>query len=280
MVLALIFTIVSSVSVFIPLMPKIEQGVDDAIKYALDLYEDDLEITVKKGIMSVNKKEPYIIPLTESNPRSDIPKNLIVFDSKGTLEDMEEVYDTVVLINGVNILLRTERKTEVYSVSNIPDGTYTKNNFENAVNHVRSLAKYAPYFVGGALFIGTLFYYLIFRLIYLLFIAFILWGVGSIRGLALSYEKYYKVAIHSVTLPLTIEFLRRVLSLQFHFPSWFFLLNIIFGLIVVMNLNNDETSGVGETEVASETDGKTEGAVGEGDEKEAEKEVLEGEVIE
>jgi hypothetical protein len=238
-VLALIFTAVTSVSYSFTLIPQIEKGINEGLEYALNLFEDDLVITLEEGKMSINKEEPYVVPLEDGV--SSGPENLIVFDTEGTLEDLNGTYSSLVLVNEVNVLVQAEGQSpQVYSLSNFPDGSYDKEDLVDAVERVRSFVRFVPYLVGLSLVLGVLFYYLVFRLFYLFVVAVLLALAGAFRGLSLSYGKYYKIAIHAMTLPMSIEVVRIVFSWQIDVPYWFMFLNLLFGVLVVMKLGSPE----------------------------------------
>lgn len=241
-VLAVLFTLVNSLFSTIQVLPKLQKGIDDALEYALDLYEDDLVITINDGILSVNKDGPYIVPFV-GVAGATVAKNLIVFDSEAGLDDLKDTYETLLLVNGTNILMQGPSKVEVFPIKDFPNAEITKDSFVSLVTQIRSFTKFVPYVVGVAFVLSMLFYYLVFRLIYLVVVAVLLWVVGSLRGLSLDFSKYYKVALHTMSLPLTVGLLNSVFMSSFYFPYWFFLLNAIFGILVVMSLENTSTEG-------------------------------------
>lgn len=263
-VLSVIFAIVTATFILIPLIPKISQNINEGIDYALALYEDDLVITVKEGQVSINKEEPYIIPFPGRGGEG--PTNLIVFDSEGTLEDLDRTYDTFILVNDANILLRTDNETTVYPVDRLPDGTFNKENLIILAEQMRNFAKFVPYIFSVVLFLAVLVYYLGIRLVYLLFVALFLWIVGALKGLKLTYAQYYRVALHSMTLPMVVELVHNLSPLNFPALPWFLVLNLVFGIWVVFSLNygleadgDSFTGQEDEEEVGEELDGDDDG---------------------
>jgi hypothetical protein len=235
-VLAFLFTLATSLNALIPLLPKINQGVEDALTYAHEHYEDDLVITLENGEVSINKEDPYIIPFPSSAPEA--PENLLVFDSEGTLDDMEDTYDTLFLVNSQNILVRNEERIQAYPVGNFPDGEFTEDDLAEITGKLRNFANFIPYIVGTILFLAVLFYYLVFRLIYLFFVSLVLWIAGLIRGFSFEFANYYQIALHAITLPLCLELLNNFFKVQITGVPWFILLHLIFGLVVVILLRN------------------------------------------
>lgn len=252
-VLATLFTLVHATFSTTKLAPKIQKGVEDAVEYVLSLYEDDLEISIKSGRVSINKKEPYVIPLNLELGEG-VAKNIIVFDSNGGIDDIKSKYDTLILVNKVNLLTRdTSGKIEVVPLSNIPDTVITKQSFSSLLQRIQGLTKFVPYIVGIVLTFSILMYYLVFRLIYLLLVGILLLVVGEIRGLNLTFSKYYKVALHTMSLPLTLGLLESVVSAKVYFPGWFIFLNLIFGALIVFSLDQ----GISEESVGNEENGES-----------------------
>lgn len=250
-VLAVLFTMVNSLFSTIQILPKLKKGINDALDYALNMYEDDLVITIEKGVLSVNKDEPYIIPLSTTEETSSVAKNLIVFDSDAGLDDLEETYDTLILVNGTNILAKSSSDISVMPIKDIPDTTITKENLVSVVTRIRFLTKFAPYIVGILFILATFSYYLGYRLIYLFLVGAFLWVIGTVRKLKFSYSKYYKIALHTMSLPLTVGLVNSITAANIYFPSWFFLLNLIFGVLVVLSLEEN-----GKDQTASNSEDK------------------------
>ena len=270
-VLAVLFTLVNSLFSTVQVLPKIQKGINDAIEYALDLYEDDLVITIRDGELSVNKEEPYIIPFVGAmeNSSNKAAENLIVFDSVAGLDDIKDTYDTLILVNGTNILVQSSSKIKVIPIKEFPDTTFTKADFVAAINQVRSLTKFVPYIAGIVLVVAMLVYYLGFRLLYLVFVAATLWMIGAVRKMGLPYSKYYKIALHTMSLPLTVGLVNSVISANIYLSNWFFLLNLIFGALVVMSLDGRVTSGEGGGENVSESGSASASGDGNGEESDS-----------
>jgi hypothetical protein len=80
------------------------------------------------------------------------------------------------------------------------------------------------------------FYYGIFRIFYLLIVGLVLWVIGKVRNMELGYDKYFKIAVHTFTLPLVLDVIIKITNINFVLPFWFFLINVIFGVMVILNL--------------------------------------------
>ena len=242
----------------LPSFSPIKNTINDFLEQGRQIYPDDLIITSKDGKLSINQPEPYLIPFPDiSNlDQSDMPEpdmqieNLVVFDSNGTLDDLEN-YKTLFLVNESNVLARGENKIEVYPLKDIPEGQITKTEINKIFSQIEQIAVYVPYAIVTLLFIAVVVYYIGFRLAYLLFLALVLLGVGKIQKLDLDYKKYYQIGIHTMTLPLIVDVIVNLLNTPIELPFWFFMLNFIFGIIVVSSLKKQpEVETITESPVA------------------------------
>ncbi len=225
--------------------PKIDDFLAEVQTQVLNLYPADLVITSADGTVSVNQPEPYAIALPpefskdatlEFGGEEVVIENLIIFDKNGTLDDLT-AYRTFMLVNASNVLWLNGNKIESFPVKDLPPGQITKTVVEGWMITVVSWADY----ITGVVFFGSLtlhfLNYFVFRLVYLAVVALVLLGIGSIRGLKLSFGKYYQVGLHTITLPLVIEFVSNLTGILVPIPFWFLGVNLIFGLIVVLSFD-------------------------------------------
>ncbi|MBT6401205.1 DUF1189 family protein [candidate division WWE3 bacterium] len=247
-VLALISSLVAFSGLVKPIMTDLGDSLKAVETTVVDSFPDDLEITVKDGEVSINQPEPYIFQTPEEGFEStmeegqEVPRNLLVFDSKGTLDDLER-YDTLFLVNKSNILAQSSNKIEVYPLDEFPNGTFGAEDIKGLLNEVRPFIDAIPYIVLAVALLGTIVYYFGFRLVFLLVVALVLFAVGNLRGLRMKYSKYYQVGIHALTLPLIIEVLSGVFEYPINMPFWFLTLTVLIGVIGLFNIDKDSVEG-------------------------------------
>ena len=242
-VLALIAALVTSVTVSITTIPKLQKGADTAIIGVVDSFPDDLIVTIKDSKFSVNQPEPYAIPFPKSfidknDASKDGLKNIVVFDSQGTVEDLEK-YHTLALINASNFLVRGDNKIEVYPLKDFPEAQFSKGDIVQLAGKVKPYTIYIPHAVITLVLIASLLYFSTFKITYLAFMGLLLFGVGRGRKLNISYTRALQVAIHSMTLPLLIDVLATSVQFQIPLPLWFFILNFVFGMVAIFKLSSD-----------------------------------------
>ncbi|MBD3365887.1 DUF1189 domain-containing protein [candidate division WWE3 bacterium] len=278
-VLVFISVLATSLYVFRQIIPDIEKEVADDMSHALYLLEEDLVITIKEGKLSINKEEPYIIPMPDRS--EDAPANLVVFDTEGTIEDLEGTYDTLVLVNDTNVLTKSGGRLQVYPVSSLPEGEFSQGDLLALIEQLRNFVRVFLYVLSALFFVVVLVLYMVLLLVYLLSMALLLWFLGLLLNLSLDFIKYYKIALHSVTLPLCLLLLSSLLemsfaSLAFHFYALAFLfVHLIFGGVVVFQLRSNENV----SEEGEDQEDFSGGVSSGGSPEKSSKDAVEGEVV-
>ena len=249
--LALIASIVNSISISTSIIPQIQELAYEIEKQALNIFPDDLVLTLENGELSINQETPYFIDFpTESDLTKPPIDYLVVIDENGKLDDLYE-YETFALINSKNIIIKEYNQLnssgrtdiEVIALNDFPDGEFNKQTVEYIITEVKPIVATFIKFIPLIVFSAVIFYYFIFRLFYLLIVATVLFCVGLIDKLNLRFGKYYQFAIHSMTLPLTLELVMNITGIHFKLPFWFFLLNITVGILAIIAIRNDIKNG-------------------------------------
>lgn len=239
------------------MIPEVKETLNTAVDQMADVYPNDLVITTEAGEWSINQTEPYAIPTPEifktlgpENLESDLyeqpyvqafPDNLLVFDHNGKIKDLEE-QATLMVLNDINLITIDNRgKIEAFPLDGIPDGEFDKAQYLEMISNLRGYIDYVPYMLIFFVFLGTFFYYAILRLVYLISISLALLAIGYFRGLKLRMRTYYKLGMHAMTLPLTLEVVFIALGITTSVPMWFFAINLIFGISVVYHLSDTKT---------------------------------------
>lgn len=262
--LAFITATISTVIFTITTLPAIQDISKKIVNSTIALYPESLIISVKDGKLSTNQPEPYAITMKETLAAfgveddkgesavmtRDMPypiENIIVFDTNGTIGDLEK-YKTMILVNNVNVIIKSSRDMRVYPIEDAPDGQLTKAEFTTLIKSFEGPLKYIPVIVIIVTFIGLFIYNAFLRLLYCTSIALILLISGKILKTNLQtnlpYTKYIQIVIHTITLPILVEILIQVLHINI--PGiWFSLVTLIFGIIVLISTKNntgDQTS--------------------------------------
>jgi hypothetical protein len=245
-VLALLASAIAFPRIAIPITTDLKDGITTFKQTLINAYPEDLVVTVKEGELSINQPEPYIFKMPErasdevaAESTEEVPTNLLVIDTDGTLNDLE-THETLILINKTNVLVRGTNKIEVYPLKDYPDGEITKENAQAFVDEIGPFLKALPYIVLAFALLGTIIYYFGLRLIYLAFVALVLMIIGSLRGMKLKYSKYYQIGIHAISLPLLIEVLAGAFNFPINYPYWFLALTIIISLLAILRIDKSD----------------------------------------
>lgn len=225
----------------IPAMPQVKKDMEMFLTAGKDIFPKDLAIEIKGGKMKINKQEPLFIKLPSVwSGEANVPANLVVFDSNGTLDDVAK-YKTIALVNTNNILFGTMESsgkvsTEVYPLKDVPDQTITRTDFDALMQDLEGFAKYIPAFLVGLIFALSLAYFFAFRAIYLVFVGVALMLIGTIKKATLTFKQYYQIGLHAMTFPLLVELIVKVADIPLEISMWFFTLNLIIGIIVLFEV--------------------------------------------
>lgn len=247
-VLAFISSLIAFSGLIEPIVNDLGKSLKSVEKTIVSSFPEDLVVTVKDGEVSINQPEPYVFKTPDEDFKASlaegekVPRNFLVFDSEGTLGDLEK-YDTIFLVNKTNILARSSNKIEVYPLSEFPDGTFDAEDIKGLIEEVRPIINALPYIILAFAFLGTLVYYFGFRMIFLLVVGLVLFAVGNLRGLRMKYSKYYQVAIHALTLPLLIEVVAGVFEYPINIPFWFLTLTVLIGVVGLFNVDKNAVDG-------------------------------------
>lgn len=245
LVLAAIASLITFPRLVNPTAMEIKEELLDLRSNIVSAYPQDLEITLKEGKLTTNREEPLILPMpneTDTSIEFEELENFLVVDVDGTLDDLEN-YSTLILVNQSNILTKSNNKIEVYPLKDVPDGVLNAQSLKDIVAKTDPFFEFIPYLIMLMAFVGTVFYYFGFRLVYLLFVALALMVAGQLRGLNLNFKKYYQIGLHAISLPLLIEVVTDLLNFSLTYPYWFFVLNILIGILAIVSFEKTNVDG-------------------------------------
>jgi hypothetical protein len=235
--LALVSSIITSFAISIKVVPKTSEVFGNLIEGAKTAFPEDLVFAIKNGQWSINRPEPFVVPLPkfeDGEEDTKTPKNLVVFYNNGTIEDLESM-DTLILFNNVNVLYREDNKISVVPIKDFPDTVIDKTEFDKFVAIFASILRLSPLLIILVTFFAMLIANTIFKAFYFAWFSLFVWLASFIVGAKLGYNESVRVAIHSATLPLTLGTLFSIVSFT-PFPFWFGLLNLLFAILVLANM--------------------------------------------
>ncbi len=217
------------------LMPGIFDLLSQAnVQKLVNIYPNDLQVTLSRGQVSINQPEPYFIKNPYAGLDNTMPANLIVIDTKDPFSPEEFAkYGTEVLVTKDFIATKSSSQERMTPLSSFHDIVITK-----AMVQGWGTATY-PYLVPVAIIgmvlvlIGFWIAHLL-TLVYLLLAALIVWMMVTVTKTAGGYQTAYKVAVHAATLPVIFSTL---LDLT-HFQLPPFTFTVLMLVIAIVNLVN------------------------------------------
>ena len=226
--LAFVLGFCSTVVISYNLIPAVQSFLKSTAMEILNLYPNDLVITIKDGTVSTNVSEPYVLKMPEELHKSNNEprfENLLVIDTGTpfTLEEFRAVKTALLLTKDSIVYSENGGKITIQSIQNFPNTVIDKPFIVNLVGKIEPFLKFVPPIIVA----GTFLFFLAsfsWRLIYLLLGAFLIWGIAKVKKAEIGYRKSYQIGLHAMTLGLFVDFLVSIASIPFHIPFFFTIL--------------------------------------------------------
>lgn len=238
--LAGIIAIVSTIVFSFNTVPEINKVIGEISPNVLKYYPDNLEITVKNGIVSTNVPEPYYIKMpaefksefqdsnnvsTRTSPDLSKIENMFVIDTLSPLTvDLFKSYKTFVLISRDSIAYYDNEAVKIQSLGQDANGVVTKAKVAAALTGIMPFIKIIPFALVPIVFIFSLIGFILGNMIYLIFGAFVIWIFAKATKRNFTYEKSYQFGLHAITLGVILEATIFQLYPVLEFPFLFTLL--------------------------------------------------------
>lgn len=203
------------------------------ISSATDTYPRDLVIKIEEGNVSTNVKEPYFIPLPTQSAETKIP-NLLVIDTSTPFSAAQfGEYKAIAWLGKDALFVKGENRAEIrtFDLSSIPNYTVNKDLVDFAASKISPWIKA----VGPVLFVlMIIFIYVSYtaRLIYLLFIALLIWLANKLLKWGLDFGQSYKLGMHAITLGLAVELVREIIGVA----GFSFMFTLITLIVIAVNM--------------------------------------------
>lgn len=215
----------------IPTFVSLNKEIPTFISQAMSKYPKGLEVKITNGKATSNVSEPYFIKSSEKSGFS----NFLVIDTKTPYSAQQFAdYDAAAWLTRDTLFLKESNQTRVVDLRNVRNVTINESTINGWVQ------KLSPYFpvIGVALIMFTglgLFLLYLSKLLYLFFLAVLIWAVGKIFKWNFKYGQSYRIGIFAITLSLFIDLIVTSTSKWTHFNGFPFMFTIIALIIVVIN---------------------------------------------
>lgn len=236
LLLALLLTIIRSSVIIFPIVTSAQQGITKFMNEAAGIYPQELVVRIQKGQVSTNVKEPYFVSVPKSGGSATV-ESILVIDTKTPFSTSQfNQYKAVVWLTKDSIFYKSNNSSEVkaYDLSKVDNFTIDKTFVNSLVAKITPWTKFIGPVLGLLVFIGVYLSY-DFRLLYLLFFAFVLWLLSKAFKKELSYGKSYVMGMYAISLGLIVETVLGLVSGWTHFSGFLFMFTIISLGVVFVN---------------------------------------------
>ena len=204
------------------------------LKKLVDYYPAELILTLKRGEVSTNVTEPYLIKNPGEMSWKNRRTNMVVIDTKNVFSrELFKQYDTSVWIGKDFVVsAKNQDRTELSDISRVPDFSLDRTRLLGWTDVIDSY----HLLLSLALFVFLLlsFYgFFIFQLVWLLLMALLTMFIGKLYKRPLTYKNSYQIALHAATIPFIIMSLAIVSGFATPFPLFYSLVALV---IIVLNL--------------------------------------------
>lgn len=233
---ALLVSLVLTVILSFTAIPPLKEFVENIGPEIMQYYPQELQITVKSGLVSTNVQEPYFIRSPQEFNKDGI-ENLLVIDTKNdfSLEGFNS-YKTAVLLTKNSIVYYKDSAINIQPIDTNINFYLDKNKISGFYEKIRPFLNFIyPAFI-LIVFAGYLFSFL-FKMAYLLLGALVIEVAGKIKKVKIGYKKSYQFGFHLLTVVILIEMLADLFKVNLGIPFLFTILLFIFALLNIEKLN-------------------------------------------
>ena len=208
----------------------------------VDVYPDDLVVTIKDGNLSINQPEPYFIK--NPFPSEDGPKNLITIDTTSTMQSGDfQKFSTFAIVKSNYAIIDSDSNNRMMSFDKIATTTVISKSV--ITDAIKNIPHFVPWLIGVAAIFGGVvvaliatFVIVLFYLAYFLFLALLIQIIVRARGVILTYKEGYITAIYA-SIPVIIL---SAVMLLVHIPRPAFVFSLL--LLIVAFVNTRSTTSV------------------------------------
>jgi hypothetical protein len=209
LLLAIAFTIALS----LPIVPQIRPFLTSAEQVAINLYPDDLVLSLQGGVLSMNKDAPVTIPIPtflrdaiSEQDSATTYRSLIVIDPDATATiDTYRAYGTIIFLGKSDVIFPNDTGgIEVQSYGKEISGVFDEQDLRHLFDVVQPYYRFIAPLIVVLIAIGLLVAYGV-KFAYLVLGAIAILVLGRMLGLRWTYGESYVIGLHAITLPVLID---------------------------------------------------------------------------
>ena len=198
-------------------------------------FPSDLIVTIKDGKMTTNTNQPFFIPIPSSS-KDVVPKENIFAILPGETADATILlkYHTMMAMTSDGFVAEQNNGSEIRILK--------YNNISVVASRetaLSALSKIIPFFLiffalGIIPFMMVIILFtMVFHLIWLFFVALLIWGFLRLKELDISYKQSYKIGIYAIVPLLFVE----IIVFPFPFSGKLFTIAIMLAVVLISTRN-------------------------------------------
>ena len=237
------------VVVFSPAWRDIPKAAKEITQGLINGIPADLQVSITKGKVSINKPSPYFIPYSNfegvdaKQMPFDVPQNFIAIDAtKDYNSELFAKYDAFILITRDAIYNRkTSGELTVLELSRVPDIKITRQYLSDLALKYSSWLPYLAPITAAGIFIAYFFAYSL-SLVYFLILAILVLILAKAMKRELNFQNAYKISIFASVLPFIVAFVAETINPKSNLAAIAFgFTAIAFGVVLVNFLALNKT---------------------------------------
>lgn len=219
-------------------VPAFYKTTKNVIDTEIANFPDDLTISIKDGIASVNKPEPYSLKFVnkvEDKENEKTPDNILVVDTtKDFSLNSYASYNTIALVTKTDLVMPKDNEG---SLQTVPLSKFGNSEIDKTflLGLESTLVKFFPLiivFVVVFMYIGLFIGFFISTMLMLFVFALAIFLLGKIKGSnELTYKRSYQIGMHSATILIAFT----LLSVFIPVLSKFFIK--LLGVLIITYIN-------------------------------------------
>lgn len=195
----------------VPAFDNIEQNLQNVVD---EVYPEELEITVSRGVASSNVTEPYFLTVKESTIDNlfymggddNAPQNkirVLTVNTSGKIEDFEK-YQSMAMLTSKNLVYYSDEGIQIQALTGVPDTTINRTYLYNKISELSRYIEIIKIFTYVSPIFIVLYNWIMF-LLNVLFGAFLLWLVSKILSINIKFRRIYSLTSLLYLVPFAFE---------------------------------------------------------------------------
>lgn len=234
--LSLLIAVIMTAILSFKILPGLYEFFSQLNQNISAIYPNDLELKINEGVVTSSAQNPYFLDFPGGMKReADLSKfdHFVVIDTQNESLDAIKTYNTMILVTKSDLIFHESNgQIRVHSLRDVKSFTLNKGIINSFLIKIEPYYKLIGPFLSIIIFIG-MFIALMLELVYLFFIALLVWAVSSIKKAGWNYAKSYQAGMHLVTFPLIIQY---SINTWIKIPFFFTIAAVVMSIINISKI--------------------------------------------